>query len=257
MLVVQTHSEGCCVYEGVGFDLGETLIEYEGVPLNWEREYPNALAAVAAVWAGSPTPAQIEAGSAILRCYNTRLVPRRHEIKATTLFGELLTALGAPPGQTPVLLDAAVDAFFGVFSRRARTFPDVAAALEPLIDAGVPIGVLTDVPYGMPRRLVLQDLSVAGLDSLTSATLTSTEVGVRKPEPAGFRSLADAQGCAAEAMLYVGNEQKDVTGAHAAGMTAALIWRNAEPAPAWGQNITVSSMEQLLYVVLEGERTGV
>jgi hypothetical protein len=28
--------------EAVGFDLGETLLEYEGVPLDWRREYPAA-----------------------------------------------------------------------------------------------------------------------------------------------------------------------------------------------------------------------
>jgi hypothetical protein len=31
----------------VGFDLGDTLCEYAGVPLNWERQYAAALAAVA------------------------------------------------------------------------------------------------------------------------------------------------------------------------------------------------------------------
>jgi hypothetical protein len=34
----------------VGFDLGDTLCEYAGVPLSWEREYPAALASVAEAW---------------------------------------------------------------------------------------------------------------------------------------------------------------------------------------------------------------
>jgi phosphoglycolate phosphatase-like HAD superfamily hydrolase len=58
-------------------------------------------------------------------------------------------------------------------------------------------------------------------------------------------------------MLYVGNELKDVLGAKAAGMTATLIWRSGSPVPAWGQNLTVTSLEQLLPVVVEGDRTGV
>ena len=245
------------MFKAIGFDLGETLIEYRGVPLDWESEYPKALAAITTLWGGRLTPARIEAGSAVLRRYNTRLAPRRHEVDAATVFGELLAALDAPPERTHALLDAAVDAFFAVFRRRARAFPDVAAALAGFSAAGTSIGVLTDVPYGMPRRLVLQDLSVAGLDSLAPSTLTSTEVGVRKPDRAGFEALADHQRCAAAAMLYVGNELKDVVGAKAAGMTAALIWRDGSPVPAWGQDLTATSLEQLLPLVIEGDRTGV
>jgi hypothetical protein len=35
------------MFKGIGFDLGETLVEYEGVPLNWQSEYLKALAAIA------------------------------------------------------------------------------------------------------------------------------------------------------------------------------------------------------------------
>ena len=209
------------MFAGVGFDLGETLIEYEGVPLDWRSKYPPALAAVAALWGGRLSPEQVASGSAILRSYNTRLTPRRHEVDAATIFGELLAALAAPPGRSNALLDPASDAFFAVFRRRARAFADVAASLAALAAGGTAVGVLTDVPYGMPRRLVLQDLSAAGLDRLAPVTLTSTDVGVRKPDPAGFAALARQLRCASTTMLYVGNEQKDVVGAQAAGMSAA------------------------------------
>ena len=92
------------MFEGVGFDLGETLVEYGGVPLNWESEYPKTLAAVATLWGDRLTPARIETGSAVLRCYNTRLAPRRHEVDGATVFGELLAALGVSPEHAPALL---------------------------------------------------------------------------------------------------------------------------------------------------------
>jgi putative hydrolase of the HAD superfamily len=149
------------------------------------------------------------------------------------------------------LLDPAADAFFGVFQSRACAYPDVAATLKGLKDAGLVIGVLTDVPYGMPRRLVVQDLAVAGLAWLTPSTLTSTEVGARKPSPEGFEALAEHLGCTAAAMLFVGNEHKDIVGAKAAGMAAALIWRAESSAPAWGQDLTVTSLVQLLPVILD------
>jgi len=222
------------LFEAVGFDLGETLIEYEGVALDWQREYPGALASMASLWGDCLNSTQIEAGSAVLRRYNTRLTPRTQEVDCETVFAELLCALGVPGEDALELLNPAADAFFSVFRRRARAFSDVAASLAALRAAVTPVGVLTDVPYGMPRRLVLEDLSAAGLDVLASSTLTSVEVGLRKPNPEGFRALAGRCGCPPSAMLYVGNEQKDVLGAKAAGMAAALVWRDASPAPAWG-----------------------
>ena len=244
------------MFEGVGFDLGETLVEYEGVPLDWQCEYPRALAAVASLWGGRLTAAQIAAGSAVLRRHNTRLVPRRHEVDGETVFGELLAALGVPATIVPALLDPAVDAFFGVFQRRARAFPDVGVALAALAAAGASVGVLTDVPYGMPRRLVLRDLSVAGLDALAPWTLTSVDIGVRKPDAAGFEALARRQCCPASAMVFVGNERKDVLGAKAAGITAALLWRGDSPVPSWDQDLTVTSLEQVVSAVVHGDGEG-
>ena len=243
-------------FEGVGFDLGETLVEYSGVPLDWQREYSKALAAVASLWGGHLSPAQIEAGSAVLRRYNTRLAPRRHEVESAAVFAELLDVLGVPHEDARPLLDAATDAFFGVFQRRARAFPDVSATLTALAAARTSVGVLTDVPYGMPRRLVLRDLSVAGLDALAGSLLTSGEAGVRKPDPAGFEALARHLGCSAQAMLFVGDEQKDVAGAKAAGMTAALLWRRDLPIPSWGQDLTFTSLAQLVPPVDDEECAG-
>jgi FMN phosphatase YigB (HAD superfamily) len=241
------------MFEGVGFDLGETLVEYEGVPLDWQREYPRALAAVASLWGGSFTAAQVEAGSAVLRRYNTRLAPRRQEVDGGTVFGELIDALGVPAEDAGLLHDAAGDAFFGAFQRRVRAFADVDVTLAALTAAGTSVGVLTDVPYGMPRRLVLRDLSAAGLDALAPWTLTSVEVGVRKPDAVGFEALARRLRCPARAIVFVGNEEKDVIGAKAAGMTAALVWRGDVPVPSWSQGVTLSSLEQLIPVVLGGD----
>lgn len=240
------------VLDAVGFDLGETLIEYEGVPLDWQREYPRALAAVASVWGGRLTSAQIEAGSAVLRRYNTRLTPRAREVDCADVFTGLLRALGVADRDASALAGPAVEAFFAVFRRRARAFPEVAETLAALRAAGRQLGVLTDVPYGMPRRLVLEDLTAAGLDALAPATLTSVEVGLRKPDPEGFRALAAQCRCTPGAMLYVGNEQKDIIGARKAGMAAALVWRDASPPPVWGQDLTLASLGQVVPVVLGG-----
>lgn len=75
--------------------------------------------------------------------------------------------------------------------------------------------------------------------------LTSGDVGVRKPEPAGYVALAHRLGVEANELLYVGNEQKDIVGAHAAGSQSALLISDG-PVNDWGQTVTLSSLDQLL-----------
>src|SRR5207244_6772802 len=76
----------------VGFDLGDTLSEYAGVPLNWEREYPAALAAVADVCRLELSEGRIRCGVQLLSRYNTRRTPRpaEREYTAEPIFQELL-----------------------------------------------------------------------------------------------------------------------------------------------------------------------
>jgi hypothetical protein len=66
----------------VAFDLGDTLLEYEGIPFSWEAHYSEALQALAAsLLRRGLTAAEIAGGSAVLRRYNTRLNPRIEERK--------------------------------------------------------------------------------------------------------------------------------------------------------------------------------
>jgi putative hydrolase of the HAD superfamily len=228
----------------VGFDLGDTLCEYAGVPLDWEREYPAALSEVASACGIAPTPERLRAGAAVLLRYNTRHTPRpdEQEFPAERVFGELLAEWTAPLASLP----AAIEAFFRHFRRSLRPFPDSAPVLAALRGLGVPAGVLTDVPYGMPRHLVAADLSEAQLAIPDDLLLASTTVGHRKPHPAGFRALASRLGVSCDQMTFVGNERKDVLGGIAAGCETALVWRAPGEAPAWGQTFTVRSLVELL-----------
>jgi putative hydrolase of the HAD superfamily len=62
------------------------------------------------------------------------------------------------------------------------------------------------------------------LDPLRPHVLISSAVGVRKPGLGFFRTVAAAAGCAAEEVLFVGDDlDNDYSGATAAGMTAILL----------------------------------
>jgi FMN phosphatase YigB (HAD superfamily) len=227
----------------VGFDLGDTLCEYAGVPLDWDREYPAALRLVAGACSCEFTPGRLASGVALLRKYNSRITPRPEEVEypAESIFAGLLEVWDVPAQ----FLDAAVSAFFEHFRQRLRVFPESGGVLRQLGQRGVPLGILTDVPYGMPQRFVDADLSESGLFVPELLLITSTMIGRRKPHRAGFEALAERLGVARSRLVYVGNERKDVDGANKAGCRSVLLCRSGQP-PAWGQWLTIRSLDELL-----------
>ena len=223
----------------IGFDLGETLVHYAGLPLNWQSLYPQALARVAEVCGHNVTKSDTILGEQVLIQYNTRLHPRQEEVSAGRILGEVLAAWGLP---TPLDMNSVENAFFGFFQQTYAVYSDTVPALQMLQRLEIKIGVLTDVPYGMAKRFVAQDL--APLRSYVNVVLTSVEVGHRKPHPSGYLALASLLGVAPGEMIYVGNEEKDIAGAKAAGMTSILIDRDGNGAN-FGQGQTIASLEEL------------
>jgi putative hydrolase of the HAD superfamily len=135
--------------------------------------------------------------------------------------------------------------FFSVFRQKLRCCPGATELLRALKARGRPVGVYTDVPYGMPTELVEDDLRESGLLPLINVLLTSRQTEFRKPAVQTLRTLAERLGCTAENMVYVGNERKDVDVALAFGCEAVLLDR-AGAAPVWGQRRTIRSLQELL-----------
>ena len=225
------------------FDLGDTLIEYEGLPLSWEAHYPDALKSLARALDFSADADQLAAGCAILRKYNTRLNPRDREVTFTTILDEILAAWKIKLPQSEEIHTA--EKFFQVFRQRLRCFPETKVVLQTLRQNGAGIGIFTDVPYGMPRELVLADIRDAGLDGLFDVLLTSREVGYRKPRVETITAVAAALKFAAPEIVHVGNEKKDVDVARAFGCHAVLINRGEKKID-WGQDQTVASLLELV-----------
>jgi putative hydrolase of the HAD superfamily len=227
--------------EAFVFDLGDTLVEYEGLPLGWVDYYPQALSCLASFIGAAPEPAELDSACRVLQRYNTRLFPRENEVSFAKILADLGGCFGAEPAGDP---EEAARAFFSVFRRRLRPFPDSGAALAALRERGARIGVFTDVPYGMPRALVLEDIRRSGLEGSFDLIVTSGDVGLRKPAPATLASVAERLGLRAANMTHVGNEQKDVDVARAFGCPAVLLDRSGR-LPAWGQDRTIRSLMEL------------
>src|SRR6478736_8216506 len=93
-----------------GFDLGDTLCEYAGVPLSWEPHYAAALAAVADGCGIELSEARLRSGEQLLTRYNTRRVarPDDREYTAEHIFHELLDEWG----ESPRMLARCISIFF-------------------------------------------------------------------------------------------------------------------------------------------------
>jgi putative hydrolase of the HAD superfamily len=225
----------------VAFDLGDTLVEYEGLPLSWEAHYPDALAKLADYLRIAPTTEQIARACAVLRRYNTRLNPRTAEATFSTILDDLRVSFAHDAAVEEI---AAAMAFFDVFRQRLRGFPDVRPVLEHLRNDGIKIAVFTDVPYGMPRELVLDDVRQTSLSDLFNVFVTSRDVGWRKPSPRTLQAVGEQLGCTPNEMSYIGNERKDIEAALAYGCRAILLHRTGVR-PNWGQHISITSLTEL------------
>ena len=223
----------------IGFDLGETLTYYPGVPLNWQPLYRPALTAMAQACGVTATGSMLNIGELTLARYNTRLHPRREEVGFRHIMASIFAAWGLPPATNA---DAVGEAFFGYFQRQAAVYDDVLPLLQDLRRRDIAAGLLTDVPYGMGRRFVARD--IAAFEEYLEIWFTSVDVEVRKPDPEGFETLMSALGVWRDEMIYVGNEEKDVVGANRAGLYSVLINRE-RTGRNYGQWRTICSLSEL------------
>jgi putative hydrolase of the HAD superfamily len=228
--------------KAVGFDLGETLIYYPGIPLSWQTFYREALTQAAETCQLTFDDHAMALAESILARYNTRLNPRSKEVSAAQIFTEILNAADLPLQH----LDPVRHAFFRFFQRKALVYEDAIPTLQWLHQKNLKLGILTDVPYGMDRFFVEQDMVSFSL--YVDLLLTSVDVGIRKPEPGGYLELAHRLGVLPSEMAYVGNEPKDIEGAKQAGMLAILVNRTGRQSLA-GQDLEISSLCELQAVL--------
>ncbi|MDR1774902.1 MAG: HAD family hydrolase [Actinomycetes bacterium] len=237
----------------VTFDLSGTLAAHTGFPADWAATANGALTAAAGTWQVTPTAPQLDAAREWLLEQNPMRNPRLHELSAEEMFRPLFGHLDVPPDLD---LTRAIEIYYDHFAVGIEPFAESADVVRALLDAQVPVGILSDVPSGMPRQRTLDDIASLGADILARLrpyTLTSSEVGMRKPSPDGFMQLAALLRVRPADMLYIGNERCDIDGAHSVGATAALVWRKDGPAPDWGQELTWTDLRPVLNILSDGE----
>lgn len=101
---------------------------------------------------------------------------------------------------------------------KTKTFDGVAETFQTIRDKGLKIGVFTDFP------LFDNKLKGLGLSDLVDFAASSDDVGFLKPDTHCLEYLLYNLGMDPKDVLYVGDSyDKDVLGAHAAGIDAVLV----------------------------------
>ncbi|HEU5471800.1 MAG TPA: HAD family hydrolase [Actinophytocola sp.] len=99
-------------------------------------------------------------------------------------------------------------------------YPDTLAALRELRAGGVPVGVVSNIPFDI--RDVFRRNEMA---ELVDAFVLSYEEGVMKPDPAIFLAACDRIGTEPERTLMIGDSEAADGGARGAGLGFAMVER--------------------------------
>jgi len=131
-------------------------------------------------------------------------------------------------------------------SAGTRLFDGFDPVLRRLEDDGIRWGVVTNKPAFLSEPLV----EAVGLRSRMACMVSGDTVAQRKPHPAPMLHAAKLVGCEPGQCLYVGDAERDVAAAHAAGMPALVALfgylSDTDTPQAWGADGLIDKPADIL-----------
>lgn len=201
------------------FDLGGTLMEYEGMPHSWVDYYEQGFANINRKFGLNKSAADISKSAELLKAFNPRVKYREEEYSPEYIFSRVLEHW-----HTDVDVTDCVYAFYGGLRLNAVIYPDTVPVLRELKDRGYRIAALTDLPTAMPDELFKRD--IAELREYLDVYVSSSSCGFRKPNCTGLRLISEYFGVPITELIFVGDEEKDRKTAENAGCKFIRIARN-------------------------------
>lgn len=120
----------------------------------------------------------------------------------------------ASEAQFEVLRRAFLEAYAARVTGDTRIFEGIESALAVLEAAGVPWGIVTNKPQGLTEAL----LAHLGLLTRAAVLVCGDTLPERKPHPAPLLHAARQLGIEPVECIYIGDAERDVQAARAAGM---------------------------------------
>lgn len=168
--------------------------------------------------------------------------------------GLLKIGFGIEPGQSGYedLRDEFLDIYEDNLSRSSRLFPGVYTLLEQMERRGLRWGIVTN----KSERFTFPLLRALNLIERAACVICGDTTPHPKPHPAPLLAAAKKLGIPAPQCIYVGDDERDVQAAHAAGMPAVVArygyLGNGTPPERWGADGFVDSPTDLLDVLFGG-----
>ncbi|ROU05632.1 phosphoglycolate phosphatase [Lysobacter enzymogenes] len=114
-----------------------------------------------------------------------------------------------------------LDTYERELGRHGAPFPGVEAMLAALEAAGRPWGIVTNKPEYLARKL----MPLLGWDTRCAVLIGGDTLAARKPDPLPLTVAAERIGVEPGACAYVGDDERDILAARAAGMPSVVaLW---------------------------------
>jgi phosphoglycolate phosphatase len=154
------------------------------------------------------------------------------------------------PDEHAAAADGLVPEFLAVYQaelgRHGRPFDGIESLLHAIEAAGCRWGIVTNKPEYLARQL----LPLLGWETRCAVLVGGDTLPVRKPDPLPLLHAARELGVDASRCVYVGDDQRDIDAARAAGMPSIVaLWgyRLDDDDPfAWGGDVHLATPELLL-----------
>lgn len=125
------------------------------------------------------------------------------------------------PDAREALVKPFLDAYEGILGRHCVLFDGIADMLEALEADGVRWGIVTNKPEYLAKQL----MPILGWSERCGVLIGGDSLPERKPHPLPLLHSAEVIGVAAQDCVYVGDDERDIVAARAAGMPSIVaLW---------------------------------
>lgn len=178
---------------------------------------------------------------------------RLEEVNQATLLREALAGIGFELPDD--VIDHIVVLDHSAYSNSITVEPEVLSTLQTLKAEGYRMGLVSNLT--LRADLMRKDLQRWGLLDQLDATVFSSEVGVRKPDPRIFQEALRRTGAEPAETVFVGDRlYDDVSGAQAVGMRGVLTRQfRQEEDPAYRPDAVIEHLKELPDVLKTLART--
>lgn len=201
------------------FDMGGTLMEYEGMPYSWVDYYYEGLSTLNQKYKLSLSDSVIQNSVEVLKSFNPRVNYREIEYTPEYIFSQVIKNW-----QYSGSIDKIVYSFYEGLKLKPVIYKETIPALIKLKQRGYKIAILTDLPTAMPDELFRKDIEE--LLQYCDLYVSSLSCGYRKPNPHGLEYIAKEFMVPVEDLVFVGDEEKDKKTASNAGCDFVKIVRH-------------------------------